>query len=156
MLGASSHPVRHDPFGHLYLSTIMMILVLVTATSFIIMLLFSLPSCLLLRLCTTPFSTEGVGVGTSSPYSLDTSPDTDPRSGYCTLTRTFHSMCTPSFSASSDVPFIFLAFVVFFHPILLPPPTVAAASRSTLVDAGTGQAGLAPGLSPCVPPRRTQ
>jgi hypothetical protein len=35
------------------------------------------------------------------------------------------------------------------------PPTVAAASRPTLVDAGTGRVGHAPGLSPCVPSRRT-
>jgi hypothetical protein len=133
-----------------------MILVLVAATSFVILLLFSLPSCLRLRLRTTPFSAEGVGVGASSPYSSDTSPDTDLRSGYCTSTRTFHSMHTPLFSASSDVPFIFLAIALFFVPILLSPPTVAAASRPTLVDAGTGQVGLAPGLSPCVPPRRTR
>jgi hypothetical protein len=52
--------------------------------------------------------------------------------------------------------FVFLAFALFFLPNLLTPPTVAAASRPTLVDAGTGRVGLAPGLSPCVPPRRTR
>jgi hypothetical protein len=46
-------------------------------------------------------------------------------------------MRTPSFSPSSDVPFIFPAFALFFLPNLLPPPMVAAASRPTLVDAGT-------------------
>jgi hypothetical protein len=100
----------------------------------------SLPSCLHLR--ATPFLTEGVGAGASSPYSSDTSPDTDPRSGYCTSTRTIHSMRAPSFSPSSDVPFVFLAFALFFLPNLLPPPTVAAASRPTLVDAGTGESIL--------------
>jgi hypothetical protein len=35
------------------------------------------------------------------------------------------------------------------------PPTVAAASRPTLVDAGTGRVDHASGLSPCVPSRRT-
>ena len=46
---ASDGPARHDPFGHLYLSTIMMVLALVVATSFAIMLLLSplmsLPLC---------------------------------------------------------------------------------------------------------------
>jgi hypothetical protein len=100
----------------------------------------------------TPFSAEGVA---SSPYSSDTSPDTDSRSGYCTSTRTFHIMRTPSFSSSLDVPFDFPVFALFFHPNLLPPPTVAAASRSMLVDAGTRRVVHAPGLSPCVPSRRT-
>jgi hypothetical protein len=60
-----------------------------------------------------------------------------------------------------------IVFAVVGHPVrllclrpvlppqLLPPPTVAAVSRPTLVDAGTGQIGHAPGLSPCVPSRRT-
>ena len=64
-------------------------------------------------------------------------------------------MCTPSFLLSSDVPFVFPAFALFFLPNLLPPPTVAVVSRSMLVDAGTGRVGHAPGLSPCVPSRRT-
>jgi hypothetical protein len=44
---------------------------------------------------------------------------------------------------------------LFFLPNLLPPPTVTAASRLTLVDAGTGRVGHAPSLSPRVPSRRT-
>jgi hypothetical protein len=114
---------------------------------------FSLPSCLHLR--ATPFSIEGVGACASSLYSSDTSPDIDSRSVYCTSTRTFHIMRASSFSSSSDVPFIFPAFAMFFLPNLLPPPTVATASRPTLVDAGTAQVSHAPGLSPCVPLRRT-
>ena len=86
-------------------------------------------SCLHLR--ATPFSAEAVGACASNPYSSDTSPDTDSRSGYFTSTRTFHIMRAPSFSPSSDVPFVF--------PNLLPPPTVTAVSRPTLVDAGTGE-----------------
>ena len=117
---ASGRLARHDPFGHLYLRTIMMVLASVATTSFAILLLFSLPSCLHLR--ATPFSAEGVGAGASSPYSSDTSPDTDPRSGYCTSTRTFHSMRAPSFSSLSDVPFVFPAFTLFFLPNLLPSP----------------------------------
>ena len=90
----------------------MMVLASVVATSFVILFLFSLLSCLHLR--ATPFSVEGVGVDASSLYSSDTSPDIDPRSGYCTSTRTFHSMHTPSFLPSSDVPFVFPAFTLFF------------------------------------------
>jgi hypothetical protein len=84
------------------------------------MLLFSLLSCLCL--CTTPFLAEGVGAGASSPYLSDISIDTDPRSGYCTSTRTFHSMRAPSFSPSSNVPFVFPAFALFFLLNLLPCP----------------------------------
>jgi hypothetical protein len=132
----------------------MMVLASVVATLSAILLLFSLPSCLRLR--ATPFSAEGVEAGTSSPYSSYTSSDTDPRSGYCTSTRKFHNMRAPSFLSSSDIPFLFLTFVLFFLPNLLPPPTVTVASRPTLVDAGMGRVGLDPGLSLCMPPRRTR
>jgi hypothetical protein len=118
----------------------MMVLASVATTSFVILLLFLSP--LMPPPPRHPFSTEGVGAGVSSPYSSDTSPDTDPRSGYCTFTRVFHSMHAPSFSLSSDVPFFFLAFALFFLPNLLPLPTIAAASRPTLVDAGTGESVL--------------
>ena len=139
---ASDRLARHDPFVHLYLRTIMVVLASVATTLFAILLLFSLLSCLHLR--ATPFSAEDVGAGASSPYSSDTSPDTDSRSGYCTSTRMLHIMRAPSFSPSG-------------HPIrlsglrpVLPPqptapsPTVAAASRPTLVDASTGRVGHAP------------
>jgi hypothetical protein len=124
---ASGRLARHDPFGHLYICTIMMVLTSVPTTSFFILLLFSLLSCL--HLHATSFSTEGVGACASSPYSSDTNPDTDSRNGYCTSTRTFHIMRAPSFSPSSDVPFVFPAFARFFLPNLLPPLTVAAARR---------------------------
>jgi hypothetical protein len=136
---APGRPTRHDLFCHLYLLIIMMVLASVAATSFVMLLLFSLPS--YLRLRAIPFST-GVGADASSPYSSDTSPDTDPRSGYCTSTRTFHSMHAPSFSSSLDVPFVFPTFALFFLPNLLLSPTVVAASRPTLVDAGTGESVL--------------
>jgi hypothetical protein len=136
---APCRPARHSPFGHLYLCTIMMVLVSVAATSFVILLFFSLPSCL--RLHASPFSAKGMGADASS-YSPDTSPDIDPRSGYCTSTRTFHSMCAPSFSPSSNIPFVFPAFTLFFLPNLLPPPTATATSRPTLVDTGTCESVL--------------
>jgi hypothetical protein len=150
---ASGRLARHGPFGHLYLYTIMMVLASIATISFAILLLFSLPSCL--HLCATPFSAEGVGAGASFPYSSDTNPDTDSCSGYCTSTRTFHIMRAPSFSPSSDVPFVFPPFALFFLPNLLPPHTVVAASRPTLVDTGTRRVGHAPGISPCVMSRRT-
>jgi hypothetical protein len=129
---ASDRLTRHDPFGHLYLPTIMMVLASVATTSFVILLLFPLPSCLHLR--ATPFSAEGVGACASSPYSSDTSPNTDSRSGYCTSTRTFHITRAPLFSSSSsDAPFVFPAFALFFLPNLLPPPMVATASQPTRV-----------------------
>jgi hypothetical protein len=136
---ASGRLTRHSPFGHIHLCTIMMVLVSVVTTSFVILLFFSplMRSCLHLR--ATPFSAEAVGACASNPYSSDTSPDTDSRSGYCTSTRTFHIMHAPSFSPSSDVPFVFPAFAMFFLPNLLPPPTVIAMSRPTLVDAGTSK-----------------
>jgi hypothetical protein len=150
----SGRLVRHDPFDHLYLHTIMMVLASVATTSFAIRLLFALPSCLHIR--APPFSTESVGTGASSSYTSDTSPDTDMHSGYCTSTRTFHIMHTPSFSSSWDVLFVFLAFALFFLPNLLsPPPTVVVTSRPTLVDAGTRRVGHAPVISPCVLSRRT-
>jgi hypothetical protein len=127
----------------------MMVLASVATTSFTILIIFSLPSCLRLR--ATPFSAEGVGVGDSSPYLSDT----DSRSGYCTSTRTFHSMHASSFLLSSDIPLVFSAFALFFLPNLLPPPTVAAVNRPTLINVGTGRVGLAPSLSPCVSTRRT-
>jgi hypothetical protein len=120
---ASGRLVRHGSFGHLYLRTIMMVLGSVVTTSFAILLIFSLPSCLHLR--AIPFSAEGVRAGASFPYSFDTSPNTDSRSGYCTSTKTFHIMCAPSFSSLLDVPFVFLALVVFF----LPQPAAPAHGR---------------------------
>jgi hypothetical protein len=131
----------------------MMVLTSVATISFAILLLFSLPSCL--HLCATSFSVEGVGACASSPYSSNTNPNTDSRSGYCTSTRTFHIMCAPSFSPLSDVPFVFPAFALFFLPNLLPLPRVVATSQPTLIDAGMRRAGHAPGLSPCVSLRRT-
>jgi hypothetical protein len=55
---ASNRLARHDPFGHLYPHTIMMVLASVATSSFAILLLFSLPSCLHLR--ATPFLVEGL------------------------------------------------------------------------------------------------
>jgi hypothetical protein len=72
VVSRAGSPDTYDPFGHLYLRTIMMILALVATTSFTILLLFSLPSCLHLR--ATPFSAEGVGECASSSYSSTPAP----------------------------------------------------------------------------------
>jgi hypothetical protein len=64
-------------------------------------------------------------------------------------------MRAASFLPSSGVPFVFPAFALFFLPNLLPLPTVAAASRPTLFDVGTGRVGHAPDLCPSMPSRRT-
>jgi hypothetical protein len=130
----------------------MLVLASVVTTSFVILLLFSLsmppPPC-------HPILDRGCRRSTYSMYSSETSPDTDSRSGYCTSTRTFHIMRAPSFSTSSDVSSVFPTFALFFLPNLLPLPTVAVASRPTLIDASTRRVGHAPGLSLCVPSSRT-
>jgi hypothetical protein len=88
---ARAKPLDTTPFGHLYLHMTMMVPASVAVTSFAIPLLFSLPSCL--RLHDTTFSAKGVGAGTSSLYSSNTSPDSDTRNKYWTSMRTFHSIC---------------------------------------------------------------
>jgi hypothetical protein len=112
----------------------MIFLLSVATTSFVILLLFSLPSCLHLR--ATPFSAEGVGACVSSPYSSDTSPDTDSCSGYCTSMITFHIMRPPSFSPSSDARSSSRPSPYSSSPFCC-SHTVAAASQPTLVSAGT-------------------
>jgi hypothetical protein len=69
---ASGRLARHDSFDHLYLRTIMMVPASVITTSFVILLLFSLPSCLHLR--ATSFSAEGVGACAFSSYSSTPTP----------------------------------------------------------------------------------
>jgi hypothetical protein len=69
-----------------------------------------------------PFSVEGVGASASSPYSSDTSPDTDPRSGYCTSTRMFYSIHAPLFSPLSDVLFVFCPSLCSSSPTRCPRP----------------------------------
>jgi hypothetical protein len=128
---ASGRLARHDPLDQLYLRTITMILASVATSSFVILLLFSLPSCLHLR--ATIFSAEGVGACASSPYSSDISLDTDSRSGYCTSTRTFHIMRAPSFLPSSDVLFVFPAFALIFLRNLLYETLEVGGERWSLI-----------------------
>jgi hypothetical protein len=108
-------------------------------------------SLLMPRLHATPFSAEGVGAGASSPYSSDT----NPRIGYCTSTRTSQHARTIVFVVVGR-----LVRLPGLRPVLPPQHAAPAHGRSRgLTDArrcGYGRVGLAPGLSPCVPPRRTQ
>jgi hypothetical protein len=71
----------------------------------------SLPSCLRLR--ATPFLSEGVGADASSSYSSDT----NPHSGYCTSTRTFHIMRTIVFAVVGRP-----VRLHGLHPVLPPQP----------------------------------
>ncbi|PWZ09396.1 hypothetical protein Zm00014a_014591 [Zea mays] len=104
---ASGWLARYDPFGHLYLRTIMMVLASVVTTSFAILLLFSLPSCL--HLYATPFSAEGIGAGASSPYSFTPAPTltravaiTRPRGHFTSCAH--HRLCRRRTSRSSSLP----------------------------------------------------
>jgi hypothetical protein len=115
------------------------------------------PASFLSSLMPSPPRHPIIGGGRGSRRLLPIFVQHQPRhSGYCTSTRTFHSMRAPSFSPSSDVPFVFPTFVLFFLPNLLPSSTVAAASQPMLFDASTGRVGLALGLSSCVSLRRTR
>jgi hypothetical protein len=146
----SGRLARHGSFGHSYLLTIMMVLASVVTTSFAILLLFSLSPH-----ASTSAPPHILGRGRRSRRLLHVFVRHRLAQWLCTSTRIFHIIRAPSFSPSSDVSFVFPAFPLFFHPNQLPPPTVTTASRPTLVDAGTGRVGHAPGLSPCVPSRRT-
>jgi hypothetical protein len=144
-------PARHGPFSHLYLRTIMMVLASVATTSFDILLLFSLQSCLRLR--ATPFSAEGVGVGVS-PHIRPTPAPTPTHVVAIALPRGRFTACAhhrfhrrrTSCSCSRPSP------CSFQHAA-----PVHGRSRE-LTDAhqrGYGRVGLSPSLSLCVPPRWT-
>jgi hypothetical protein len=137
---APEQPAIHDPFGHLYLRMIMMVLTSIAAISFVILLLYSLPSCLRLR---TTHSRKRVWEQgppprirpTPAPTPTRTVAIARPRGCFTACMhhrfhrrRTSHSSSRPSPCSSS--------------PNLLPLSTVATASRPTLVDAGTGKSVL--------------
>jgi hypothetical protein len=149
---ASGRLARHDPFDHLNIHTIMMVIAFSChqfvrhSTSF------------LSPFMPPPSRHPILGRGRRSRCLLPVFVRHQPRHLAQWLLHVHedvsHHACTIVF-ASSDVPFVLSAFALFFLPNLLPPHTVAAASRPTLVDTGTGRVGHAPGLSPCVPSRRT-
>jgi hypothetical protein len=133
---SSDRLARHGSFGHLYLRTIIMVIVSVATTSFAILLIFIYPLMpppprhpILVRgqeyappsrIRPTPAPTLTRAVAIACPRGRFTS---------CAhhrfhRRRTSRSSSRPSPSSSS--------------PTCCLPPTVAAASRPTLVDAGTG------------------
>jgi hypothetical protein len=128
----------------------MMVIVLVATTSFVILLLFSLHSCL--HLHATPFSAEGVGACAPSRIRRH---QPRHRLTQCLLhvheDDSHHARITVFAVVGRPVRLPSLRPVL--PPNLLPPPTVANVSRPTLVDVGTGRVGHAPGLSPCMPSR---
>jgi hypothetical protein len=130
-----------------------MVIASIAATSFSI-LLFSLS--LHASASAAPHSRQRAWEQAPPPRIRPTPAPTPTRKVSIARPRECFTSCAPSFSSSSDVPFVFSAFALFFLPNLLPPLTVTAASRPTLVDMCTERVDLAPGLSLCVPPRRTR
>jgi hypothetical protein len=138
---ALGRPTRHGSFGYLYLHTIMMVLVSVDATSFVILLLFSLPSCLHLG---ATHSRQRACEHAPPPRIRPTPAPTPNRTAQWLL----HVHGDVSQHTRTIV------FVVIERPVRLPslrpvlplqpaaPPTVVAVSRPTLVDAGTGKSVL--------------
>jgi hypothetical protein len=150
---ASGRLSKHDPFGHPYLHAIMVVLASVAATS------FAIPPSFLSLLMSLPLRHPILDRGRGSRRLLPVFVRHQPRHRPARLLHVHEDVSqhvrTIVF-VSSDVPFVFPTFALFFLPNLLPPSTVIAASRPRLVDAGTRRLGLAPGLSSCVPPRRTR
>jgi hypothetical protein len=136
---APDQPARHNPFSHLYLHTIMMVLVSIVANSFVILLLFSLLSCLHLH---TTHSRQRAWEQAPPPRIRPTPAPTPTRAVAIARPQGCFTACTHHRSPSSNVTFVFPAFTLFFLSNLLSLPTVTTASRPTLVDAGTGESVL--------------
>jgi hypothetical protein len=136
---ALDQPARHGSFGHLYICTIIMVLVSVVTTSFVILLLFSLLSCLHFH---ATHSWQRTWEQAPPPRIRPTLAPTLTCVMAIAHLRGCFTACTHHRFLSSDVPFVFPTFALFFLPNLLPLPTVAAASRPMLVDAGTGESVL--------------
>jgi hypothetical protein len=132
---ASGRLTRHGPFGHLYLRTIMMVLASVDTISFDILLLFSL-------IMPPPPRHPILGRGRRSMRLLPVFVRHQPRHRLAQWLLHIHEdvshyACTIVFAIigrSVRLPGL--------RPVLRPQPAtpahVAAASRPTLVDAGTG------------------
>jgi hypothetical protein len=145
----SGRPSRHDSFDHLYLRTIMMVLVSSATTSFAILPSFLSP------LMSPPPRHPILGRGRESRRLLPVFVRQQPRHR---PTRLLHVHEDVSQHARTIVFAVVKRPVRLsvLRPVLPPQPTVKAASRPSLVDTGTGRLGLASGLSSCVPPRRTR
>jgi hypothetical protein len=150
---APGRPARHDPLGHLYLHMIMMVLASVVATSFFILLLFFLP--LMPPAPPHPILDRGRGSMHLLPLFVQHQPRHRPAQWLLYVHEDVSQHART------------IIFAVAGRPVRLPglclvlPPQPAAPThgrRREPTDArhhGYGQVSLAPGLSSCVPPRRT-
>jgi hypothetical protein len=148
---ASDRPARHDPFDHLYLRTIIMIFVSVATT------LFAIPTSFLSLLMPPPPCHPILGRGRKSKH-LPVFVLHQPRHRLAQWLLHVHEdvshhACTTVF-AIIERPIRLSGLRHVLPPQPAAPPTVAVASRLTLVDAGTGRVGHAPGLFLCVSLRR--
>jgi hypothetical protein len=150
---APDQPARHDPFGHIYLCTIMMVLVSVAATSFVILLLFSLPSCLRLR---ATHSRQRAWEQAPPPRIRPTLAPTPTRAVAIARPRGCFTTCTHHHFRRRRTSRLSFGLC----PVLPTQPVAPAHGRSREpTDArlcGYGQVDLAPGFSSCVSPRRTR
>jgi hypothetical protein len=151
---APGRPARQGPFDHLYLHTIMMVLASVVATSFAILLLFLSP--LMPLPPRRPILDRGCGSRRLLPVFIQHQPRHRPAQWLLPVHKDILQHART------------IVFVVIGHhvrlpglrPLLPPQPADPAHGRSREpTDARRrryGRVGLAPGLSPCVPPRRTR
>ena len=147
MRRASGRLARHGPFGHPYLCPIMMALDSISCRHLVRHPASFLSSHMPPPPC-HPILGRGRGSRRLLPVFIRHQPQHRPAQWLLHVHEDVSQMRAPSFSPSSFVPFVFPTFALFFLPNLLPPPMIAATSRPTLVDAGTGRVNLAPGLSP--------
>jgi hypothetical protein len=151
---ASDQPAKHGPFGHLYLHTIMMVLASIIATSFVILLLFSLSPHVFAS--TPPILGRGRGSRRLLPIFVRHQPRYRPTQW---LLHVHEGVSQHAHT---------IVFAVVGRPVrlsclcpVLPlqPAAPAHGHSREPTDArrrGYGRVGLAPGFSSCVPPRRTR
>jgi hypothetical protein len=145
---------RHCPYDHLYLHTIILVLASVVATSFVILLLFSLLSCLRLH---ATHSWQRVWEQAPSPRIRLTLARTSTRAVAIACPRGCFTACThnrfrrrgTSRSSSRPSP-------CSSSPNMLPLPHGHSREPTDARRHGYERAGLAPGFSSCVSPRRTR
>jgi hypothetical protein len=150
---APDQPTIHGPFGHLYLHTIMMVFASVVATSFVIMLLFSLPHA---SASTPPIIGGGRGSRCLLPVFVQHQPRHRPAQWLLHVHEgVSQHACTIVFTVVGRP-----VRLLSLRPVLPPHPATPAHGHSREpTDAhrcGYGRVGVAPGFFSYVPPRRTQ
>jgi hypothetical protein len=149
---ASGQLTKHGPFGHLYIRTIMMILVSVVTISYVILLLFS-------PLVPPPPRHPILDRGRRSRRLLPIFVRHQPRHR---LTQWLLHVHEDVSHHARTIVFAIVGRTVCLHclhPVLPPQPAAPAhGCRRELTDArrrGYGRVSYAPYLSLCVPSRRT-